>query len=54
MHKKPTARHSESVASSSWASATTGFLERLYAEEVKGEGAEIDAVVGRMAGTGDR
>jgi ketosteroid isomerase-like protein len=27
---------------------------RLYAEEVEGEGADIDAVVGRMAGTDDR
>lgn len=27
---------------------------RLYAEEVEPEGADIDAVVGRMAGTDDR
>ena len=27
---------------------------RLYAEEVEREGADIDAVVGRMAGTDDR
>jgi hypothetical protein len=27
---------------------------RLYAEEVAGEGADIDAVVQRMAGTDDR
>ncbi|HKG35118.1 MAG TPA: nuclear transport factor 2 family protein [Solirubrobacterales bacterium] len=27
---------------------------RLYVDEVEGEGADIDAVVGRMAGTDDR